>query len=223
MFDYKGLKFPDDPRLMGERMQQLISSGRYEREEQTGLPRFIKPDARVVELGGGIGLISGLTCKLGVSHMTTVEANPMLAAYIERLHGANDFTNTQVINAVALPHAQAQAAGASMPFYVTRPFWSSSLVEPKRKKYRITQVPVVSLEEILTRAEANTLICDIEGGEAQLFDGLDVASLRHIYLEMHTKKMGAEAVRHIFSHLHTAGFTYDETVSNGPVVLFSRL
>ncbi|WP_142637119.1 FkbM family methyltransferase [Ruegeria faecimaris] len=216
----RGVTIPDDPQIITPKVKRSILAERYEKDEVTGLPKFIDPKDRVVELGAGIGFISSyLVTQLGVRHAMCIEANPTLCEFIGRVHKANDIANVEVVNAVALGDTRVPGTAR---FYIREPFWSSSL-DPDPDYVSEVSVPERPLSEILRDFEANVLIVDIEGGEKFLFDGVDLVNVQKVYLEVHTRKIGLHGIKACFDHLSALGFAYDQRVSSGGSVLFRRV
>jgi hypothetical protein len=78
------------------------------------------------------------------------------------------------------------------------------------------------LDEILLKTGAEALICDIEGGEAELFDDVDLGPVRHVMVELHTNRIKAKGVVRLFENLHRHGFFNHQQASGKGVVLFKR-
>ncbi|MGA9410070.1 MAG: FkbM family methyltransferase [Roseobacter sp.] len=218
-----GLSFPDDPEIMTDRLRTLLRRGRYEASEARTLKTFVGENSSIVELGAGIGYIStSASVHFGARSVTCIEANPKLCDYIREVHRLNDVAGSQVINAIALPGLQAAQSAKSLPFYVAKPFWSSAMERPEKLKSKKIEVPVVSLDQILANTKADALICDIEGGEAKLFDDLDLGSVRYVLVELHTNRIKAEGVVNLFENMHRHGFFYHQQASGEGVVLFKK-
>ena len=178
----------------------------------------------VLELGAGIGFISTFLAKvLGVSHITCVEANPELCEFISCVHAANSVSNAEVRNALALSDVVEIPENNAVPFYVTNPFWSSSLIPPSKGSYNTINVPVIRLSEIVAEVEPSVIVCDIEGGEVELFEEVDLTGVKHIYMELHTRVCGGAGIVKVFESMHRCGFFYHQRVSSEGVVLFKRL
>ncbi|NVO57644.1 FkbM family methyltransferase [Rhodobacteraceae bacterium B1Z28] len=219
-FTLRGVRIPNDPQIITPQVKRSILAERYEKDEVTGLPKFIDPKDRVVELGAGIGFISSfLVTQLGVRNAMCIEANPTLCEFIGRVHQANGMSNVDVLNAVAL--SDTQTLGTAN-FYVREPFWSSSL-DPEPEYVKEVDVPKHYLSTLLREFDANTLIVDIEGGEKVLFDGADLVNVQKVYLEVHTRKIGLRGIKACFDALSDLGFAYDQRVSSGGSVLFRRI
>jgi len=218
-----GLSFPDDPEIMTKRLRTLLRKGRYEASEAHALKAFVGKGSSVVELGAGIGYIStSAAVHFGARSVTCIEANPRLCDYIRTVHDLNDVQNSTVINALAMPRSQAETMPETLPFYVAKPFWSSAMELPKNHESTKIDVPVVALDQILADADADALICDIEGAEATLFDDLDLGPVRFVLVELHTNRIKAEGVVNVFENMHRHGFFYHQQASGEGVVLFKK-
>lgn len=218
-----GLSFPDDPEIMTDRLRTLLRRGRYESSEARALKAFVGSGSSVVELGAGIGYIStSASVHFGARSVTCIEANPRLCDYIRSVHRLNNVQNSTVINALSLPRPQAEASPDTLPFYVAKPFWSSAIDQPVGLESTRIDVPVVPLDQILVDAQADALICDIEGAEATLFDDLDLGPVRYVLVELHTNRIKAEGVVNVFENMHRHGFFYHQQASGEGVVLFKK-
>ncbi len=223
MIQSHGLSFPDDPDIMTNRLRTLLSRGNYEASEARALKAFVGANSSIVELGAGIGYISAsAACHHQARKVTCIEANPLLCNYIRRVHKINGVTDSTVINAVALPGSGTASMPETVPFYVAKPFWSSSMELPKNLPSEEIEVPTVSLDKVLADTKADALICDIEGGEGTLFDDIDLGSVRFVLVELHTNRIKSDGVVNLFENMHRHGFFYHQQASGEGVVLFKR-
>ncbi|MBK1636319.1 FkbM family methyltransferase [Rhodovulum adriaticum] len=222
MIQSHGLLFPDDPAIMTDRLRTLLTRGHYEDSEARALKTFIGANSSIVELGAGIGFISTSAIRHHKARkVTCIEANPLLCDYIRRVHRLNGVTDSTVINAIALP-GQPSDLPATLPFYVADPFWSSAMEPPKNLPSERVDVATVSLDQVLADAQADALICDIEGGEGTLFDDLDLGPVRHVLVELHTNRIKPAGVVNLFEAMHRHGFFYHQQASSHGVVLFKK-
>ena len=219
--DHNGVHIPNDPQIITRQISRAIRAGRYEKDEMRGLPKFIRPEDRIVELGAGLGFVSSfIGVHLGVTETLCIEANPALCDFIPATHAMNGLNGIQVRNAVAVNDPTPEHA--TMPFYVRDPFWGSSLSGSDDFVDKV-DVPVISLSRTLHDFAATTLIVDIEGGEVDLFDGLDFGPVSKVYFELHTRYIRQIGVKRCFDALSAAGFAYDQKVSAGGSVLFRKI
>ena len=84
-----GIVMRIDPRLSEFNVRKL-ASGRHTRHERDLLARALKPDDRVLELGGGIGMVA-IECarRIGADRVTSYEANPELESLIRENYALN--------------------------------------------------------------------------------------------------------------------------------------
>lgn len=221
--ELNGVRLPHDPAIITPDVARALKRGNYERPEVEATPKFLNPNDRVLELGAGIGYISSFVAgQVGVEHVTCIEANPRLAAYINTAHDAQGLTNVDVINCVAVTDAEPVTPGQTTDFYIRDPFWSSSL-DPGRDPIEVTKVPLRPLSELITETRATALIVDIEGGERDIFVDTDLGTVNKVYVELHTRYIKARGIKACFDALSKLGFYYDQRISSQGVVLFRRL
>ena len=215
-----GITIPKDPAIITDKIEHSINKGNYEKDEVNGMPKFIKPDDRVIELGSGIGFISTFLYKqLNVENILCIEADPNLCDFIKRVHKVNGVKSVDVQNLIALNGEQ---EGKSAKFYVRNPFWSSSLDETP-DYVKVEDVKTTPLSDLIKTFNANTLIIDIEGGEREIFNKTDLSGIKKIFLEIHTRKIQRIGIKKCFDALSKANFVYDQQVSRGGSVLFRRI
>jgi FkbM family methyltransferase len=220
----RGIRFPADDRIITAKVAGRLRRDMYETPEVTAFAKFLEPGDRVLELGAGIGFISSFIARnCDPAHIACVEANPRLCDYIGRVHAENGVTNASVRNVVALSDAAPWQEGGRMPFYLTDPFWSASLTPPRDGSATRVGVEAVRLSDLVAELRPTVIICDIEGGECGLFEACDLAGVRNIALELHTRVYGGAGVRKVFDDLHRHDFFYHQKVSRGDIVLFERL
>jgi FkbM family methyltransferase len=214
-----GVGIEIDPTVMSERMIEVIRSGRYERQEVRQLVRALEPGDRIVELGAGIGLLSSLASQQGkAAHIAAYEANPRLIPTIARTHALNRVT-AEVHNAVIVPSPEV----TSLPFYVRKSFWASSLSPRPHGFVEEVTVRAVPFAQMLEHHRPTFLVVDIEGGEADLFKQVPLTGIRKVLIELHQKVIGRAGMKRVFDFFSAQDFHYDQTGSEGSVVLFSHI
>ncbi|MFK7939924.1 MAG: FkbM family methyltransferase [Roseovarius sp.] len=219
-----GVKMPVDPQIIQPQVAHKLRKGHYENAETRGIPRFISEKDRVLEIGAGIGFISTFVAtQTGCRSVTCVEANPVLTDYIELVHKTNNVTNASVHNAVLLPDNVEMPKSGTVPFHVTDPFWSSSFENPKGLPATLVDAPVMRFSDMIAQCDPTVIICDIEGGESELFSQVDFGRVNYIYIELHRRYIGANGVRKMFDDLHRHHFSYSPRGSEGTQVLFARI
>jgi FkbM family methyltransferase len=217
------LKVPYFTDVISERMHSVLASGRYEKTEIQLLRNILRKGDRVLELGAGVGVVSAVAAQtIGAENVTAVEANPGLIPVIKETHRLNGFAKISLIQGAAVPNPTTK----TVPFYQRENFWASSL-DLREGEHASTQAsaetPLVDLNALLKARQPTVIVIDIEGGELGIFDGVDLAGVRSVIMELHPRVYGLDGVNAVFTTLSDQGFTYDCKMSRGgTVVTFSR-
>ena len=213
----EGLIMPKDENVLSPRMMRRLRRGLYEAKELAALKRLLKPDDRVLELGGGIGAISGFAGKrLNGGGLTVVEANPRLADFIRRVHELNDIAST-VHHGAVTPKAR-----PDLEFHLRDDFIAASLTADAAPVAETISVPAVPINDLIAEATPTVLISDIEGAEVDVFKVADLSEIRLVIVETHPQWIGPKGIRTIFDACHNAGLTYFHRGSEGKVICFRR-
>lgn len=214
-----GVVIPEDPRVLTPTIREAMLTGGFEAEEAVQIPLIVSPGDRVLEIGAGIGFISTLLSREPlVGQVVAVEANPYLLDYMERLHVRNGVRNVRRVNAILTNGPESAAT-----FYLREDFWMGSLSAEPNPWVDTVMVPTLSLDGVLRSERINLIVCDVEGAEADLFDGADLSGVDRVFVETHDHVTGLSGVRRLFSTMAAQGFVYDPRHSVGSVVLFRRL
>lgn len=206
--------------ILSPKMRSVLESGKYEALEARHIPKIMKKGDRLLELGGGVGYISSLASKAApLADVLVIEADPRLCGVISENHRLNGVSGA-VKNGVAAPPSVAQTQDR-VSFYLRENFWGSSL-SSDGKFVEELRVPCLDFQRLVDDFRPSIVICDIEGGETDLFPAIDLSSVDRIYLELHKSQTGLVEIRKLFNALGAQGFSYDPDYSVGAVVLFSR-
>lgn len=213
------MSVPED--VVSDTVLKFMKEGRYESREGKILNQIIEEGERILELGGGIGFISTIAAKNPkTAAVRTYEANPNLAEVIAATHSLNSVNNVQVKTGVLVREARQE----TIPFYLRKDFWGSSLSRRDGEtNAKEVMVPVYELSWVLGEFCPTMIVCDIEGGEADLFDGRSLPGVKKVLIELHQPTIGPKGMKSIFDGFSQAGFYYDQDFSSGGVVLFRRL
>lgn len=189
-------------------MKNNLMLGRYEVQERTLVERHLKASDAVLEVGGAIGFI-GLFCqtRLGITHYTTVEANPHTADLLRRNYILNGRTPRLLNCALA-------GADGIVTLNVGGDFWENSFVAGTGGE-RTVQVPALRLRSLLARLDKppTALIVDIEGAE-QFVEFNEVPStVKKVLIELHPSIIGHAATYRIVAHLINLGFQVEEQMA----------
>lgn len=193
--------------------------GDYEWPELRALSALKRPEDRVLELGLGMGLVSGVLARRHpAARFTSYEANPALLPHIAALHQANDIRNVTVRSAIVAPLTH----GATRTFRLHRHFTESSLVARTADLAEV-EVPVHDPAEVIAELRPDLLICDIEGAEEELIPNLPMSGLRAVVIELHPQIVSRPGMARIFRAFHEAGLVPVVEQSFETVVSFERV
>lgn len=216
---FRDVQIPIEPAMMSPKMIQVIRQGQYEAAEARHLPEILTAGDRLLELGGGVGFISSLAGRTGlVDSVTVYEAHPGFVSLIRKTHRANDVSGQAIWGVVV-----AQKRSDTVPFYVRENFWASSLSPGPQKYMQVIQVPCFSFAEVRDTYHPTVVVCDIEGGEGDLFRNVDLDGINRVLLEVHKHVLGGRGLMRIFDFFSQEGFFYDPKFSSHSIVLFRRL
>lgn len=194
----------------------------YESAEVRFVEKYLSKCRDVVELGGSIGVIScHAKRRIGrVRRLICVEANPSLGGLIKRNLELNGlYENVHVVNR-ALGYS-----GEWLPFRVES-ISTDGRLEAATSASNSVRVEVTSLANLLTEfgVQEYGLICDIEGGEADMLrlDGEALAACRQLIIELHQceSEIGVFTVEHLIDLIVGHGLRL--CARDGPVAYFSR-
>lgn len=218
----RGIKLSLDERVISPNMIKTITEGRYEFAESKNIEKIIAKDEVILELGSGIGFITALAAKNPLTkRIVSYEANPKLLPTItETLTENTDPArkNWEVRNAILQNGTSEIVAN----FYIHKNFWASSLL-PIDNPDSIEQIPIQNFNAVLNDIKPTMIICDIEGGELELFLHADLSSVRKVYMELHQRRIGRRGMVQVFNAMQARNFHYDQMYSHGSVVLFSHV
>jgi FkbM family methyltransferase len=223
-FTLNKIKLSVPQELLSPVILNALETGRYEHLEVRQVPRFLRDGDRLMEFGAGLGFVSAFAAnQKKLAACITVEANPALIPVIETNHEINN-VKSEVINAVALSASSGlwdRVAERTIPFYITQNFWGASLTAIK-SAIRVVNVPVVRVEELIAKHRPSVIICDIEGGEIDLFTNANLESVRMAFFEVHKSAIGLKGIYALTQAMAAHGFYYDPDYSVGATVMYSR-
>ena len=203
-------------------IQDCIYNNSYENDEALLVSKYLDNNDRVLELGCAIGYLGTFAKKKfpGI-YWLSVDANPQMALDAQATHQLNNVDMPKPLNVVASLNAN-----GPVPFYIREEFLTSSLLPVELEYSKIIQVehvPTMNISELML--DVNTLVFDIEGGEANLFtEDLDLANIEKVCLEYHDHFIGLSEVERIHNLIVKRGFTTIEynTKQFGSVAYYCR-
>lgn len=187
-----------------DRTREAVRCGVYEAAERHLLETALVPGDRLLELGAGCGYLASVAAKrIGSEAVVTVEADPEMAETISRTFRANDVAPTLLVGA---------AAADDCPRSLERApdFWST-----KTSASAEGDVEALPLSRLIADHRPTVVLCDIEGGEADLC-GQPLPGVRLIIIEAH----GEPLRRRVSEWLLAEGFA--PTRSLGNTIAFER-
>ena len=183
-------------------VKEAMFDGGYETAELRTIAANLAPEDRILEIGTGIGLISTFCAKrVGSERVFTFEANPDLAPLIQAVYARNGVAPK--LEFCVLGKGEGEAV-----FYIHDDFWSSSLYQRSQGAKKVC-IPRRDLNELLTQLRPTFLIMDIEGGESEIFEMINLEGINKIAVELHTAVIGQARVDDILNRLATEGFVVD--------------
>lgn len=219
------LTLPED--LLTDQIRRALESERYEAPEARALITHLRHTDRVLELGAGAGFLGAMSAGIvGVANVCGVEASPRMVEVARANHALNEAEGLD-LRWGAVVHDSFSAE--SVPFTMRPQFWGSSLATPVGEaRARVVDVPAIRFGDMLREKDPTVLICDIEGGELDLFSkplpGIKgLANLRLIVMEIHPGVYGKIGVKRIFDGLSAAGMTYCPRGSAGGTIVFHKV
>jgi len=182
-FLFRGIKLINSTAISAN-LQWRIENQNYEKTEIDLVLDTVDENDVVLEIGAGIGAVSTmiLTHKKVKKYMC-VEANPQLISLIKKNHRINNIDNCEIVSGVMTNDVSMH----EFDFYVCDDFWESSLRKPASGCTKVLKISGHNFSEFLQRHQPSFIICDIEGGEFDLFtQGVDLSSVRKICIEVHS-------------------------------------
>lgn len=216
---FRNLTVPVDGDHVTRTVWKHLWKGGYERPEIEASLALLRPGDRVLELGTGMGVVSGVLAKSDKTvSIQTFEANPNLGAAISKLHQMNGIENVITSNSVLFPSA---SEGDTISFNLHENFTESSFENIESSSS--TEVPVLDFQTIFDAFSPDIMICDIEGSEGKLFDGISLKGLRALVIELHPKLNTRNDVKRIYDTCSAAGLYPRIDLSDLHVEVFERL
>lgn len=192
-----------------ELIVRTLEGGGYEARERKLVKSLIKPGDKVIEAGTAIGVVTMAAASIvGPANMLTFDANADVVNDARANFKRNDLQNIKSrVGVLWNRKAIGGVSNRTVDFYVAKEFWASRLNEPDSREIRKkVKVPVFCLEDEIKSHSANVLICDIEGGEADLLSDADLNGINLIIMETHYWSAGESSIDSMIRKLILDGF-----------------
>lgn len=200
-----------------ESTRKSLWRGSYEGAERDFVRALVRAGDRVLEGGGGIGVVSMVACRAVASGgwVLVYEPNARAADAIIRNAGANGL-NIEVVKG-ALSDEQGSAVLRYDTSFIGGVIGGGSQDHPRSET-----VSTHDIHAVVADRAPNVLILDVEGFEGRLIarcpiDGLDV-----IILETHPALMSAAELSRMYRRLLNSGFVMQQARRSPLVVAFAR-
>ena len=215
----RGVDIPFVPEIITPPIERPMRNDRYEAGECAMLEGLVQPEDRVLDLGAGVGLVSSIASRLAhKGHVTAIEANPRQLPLIEETYRLNGIENVTLINAIVSPKGQSGSA----PFYLRKDFWASSMEPDSRSFEEKVKVKRIDIAQLMQDVQPDIICCDIEGGELDLFDGVDLSGVRAIVMEFHPKVYGLAGEARLRHVIQSGGLRENRIKHRSSVHVFQR-
>ena len=221
--EYQGLSVPMRRSGMNAEVILAIARDVYEQPEIKGLHLVASPGDRILEVGSGLGIITALAARAVAPNgrVLSFEANPQMIPDTRDFLAEHGITNVELRHAVLVPQ---DAKEAEREFHLAGSFASSSLLGVEGHRARgVISVPTQRLGDVIAEFRPDVLICDIEGGEAELIPALDASGLRSAVIELHPDRLPQPSIDAINEALARQGLFPTPEPLGGTVVLYTRI
>ena len=196
------IHLPDPPPLI---LAGVLRLHRYEGSERYAIAKFLPRDQPVIEIGGGVGVVACLIDRLLVRREQhwVIEANPTLLPVLEATRQANHADFRLVPGAVAY--------GSETVEIGLDPSVAGTAV--RSEQHSTVTVRTLTFADLLHRTglRLGSLVCDIEGAEAELIRREGSLIARHIetiIMEVHPDLLGTDGVREMGESLEALGYAF---------------
>lgn len=220
-FDYQGLRVRL-PEGTDAAVASALLRDKYEAEEMRMIRNHLPTDRPVIELGGSLGVVSAVIgdhLDAETRHLV-VEANPYLQQIcVENAHAPHKS------QALELLQAAVSYGDATVKFQVAKnPHASGLKLRSGSDSLETVEVPATTLAALhdkLHRPDGFSLVCDIEGGEADMIehDSATIAQAGVIIMELHPT-ITPDAAARIPNRMHALGFSEQDRA--GDVYTWTR-
>lgn len=214
----RSVKIIDDAGIITPPVRKSIVEGWYEKKEADGALALIEPGERVMEIGSGIGFLSVLVARHpNTCAMICYEADPDLVEFSKRVHRLNGVSGVRIKHGILTNDLGVKES----KLYVRQDFWGNSVLPRNHCKEEI-MVPTKHFDAAIASFRPTMIVCDIEGGEVELFRNASLSGVRKIIIELHTDFVGLDGVHSLFASFGRCNFAYDQKHSSGGIVVFRR-
>jgi FkbM family methyltransferase len=183
----------------------------YEEPERILIRGALRPGDRVLEIGGGIGLVSLLCAKIcGAENVLTYEANPAMHPVIQANFALNGMKPQLRSKAIT-------AGEREVTFFINENIISSSLHE--RKEGKAQTVSADPIQQALAEWKPSVIVMDVEGAETTILGSSTLEGVKKLIIELHPHIVGEPAIRELKDHLARIGFREERAIQKSACFL----
>lgn len=206
-----GITIATHPSLVSRQVRNGLFKETYEEPERILARLFLRPSDRVLEIGGGIGLVS-LTCAriCGPHNVLTYEANPAMEKVIRhnfQLNGLQPNLRPRLVT----------AHGQDVTFFVNDNIMSSSCYN--RNMGTPTTLPSDALDTVIAEWKPSALVMDVEGAEIDMLGSSNLDGIRTVILELHPHIVGEDKTRAMLDRLRQLGLAETRRIQKSVALL----
>lgn len=198
--------------LVAPVIKEAIAESWYEIKEIELVRELVGPLDRVLEIGAGLGVMASCisnTCR--PASYLAFEANPEIGILLRKTLERNKCEWVQVEQALLTDDA-VQLQRGNLPFFARDEFWVSSTIEDETS--REYHIATKGFSETVNRFRPSVLICDIEGGEFELFSKSSpfwsriprAIRPRALIIELHPHIIGSAGAENIVKTIEENGY-----------------
>jgi FkbM family methyltransferase len=206
-------------------LSRVLSNGDYEARERQIIRAVVRSSDRVLEIGTAIGVVTmTLAAIVGPASVATYDANPAIVADARRNFFANKLDQISANVGVMRNQSQWSESEGQTDFFIAKDFWASRLHATADSPgiTGVIKIPLILLEKKIIEHRANVLVCDIEGGEADLLINSDLVNIDKIVMETHYWAAGRQMIDAMIQFLIEKGFKINLHHTANHVVVMDR-
>ena len=200
-----------------ESIRMALFEDKYERADALLTQVILHSRDRVLDLGGGIGLVGLVATRIcGEGNVLSCEANLDLESIIRKNYRLNKWEPNLLMCAVT-------SDGRDLTFFQQPEDWiASSAFAQGRKGNEITAQSVM-INDLIGRHHPTVIIMDVEGVEVELLPVADLRGVRVVIVEMHPDIVGKESIEQVVEGMKERGWRITRESSNTVVFVQQEL
>jgi len=197
----------------------------YEGQERALVKSLVRPGDRIIEAGTALGVVSMTAASIvGAENVLTFDANPYILSDAQQNFRRNGLQGIKSCIGVLKNRRSFVDNNEMVSFHISKAFWASRLIADRDAQdiIREVRVPTFCLEDEIDSHQANVLICDIEGGEAELLMNSNLSGIKLIIMETHYWAAGEARIDSMVRQLYVDGFAIHLRHSGNEVLVLRR-